>query len=248
MLLLGIETATRRVGVVLASEEGMLGRVELGGPVGGGPPRHAEQLVPAIKYCCEQTGARLRHVSAVAVGIGPGMFTGFRVGVTTAKVLAQALRVPMIPIPSLDLLAYPLRHAHGLVVPAIDAPAQRGVLRALPDRARRRAARVRLRGRCARRPRRRARSAGEEALLCGDGALRFATAFAEVKRTEAAGPAHAAPQPRGAVGAGDRALPARGVVRARRGLAAVPAQERRRARVGPEGPMRPESPVNRKKC
>ena len=56
MLLLGIETATRRVGVVLASEDGMLGRVELGGHADAGPPRHAEQLAPAIEYCCEQIG------------------------------------------------------------------------------------------------------------------------------------------------------------------------------------------------
>ena len=193
MLLLGIETATRRVGVVLASKEGILGRVELGGHADTGPPRHAERLVPAIQYCCDQMGTTLDHVSAIAVGIGPGMFTGLRVGVTTAKVLSQTLRVPMIPIPSLDLLAYPLRHAHGLVVPAIDArrnelyyalyrPVQGGVQRAsdyqvgTPDDL---VAELEARG--------------EEALLCGDGALRFASSFDELKRTELAGPAHAAP-------------------------------------------------------
>jgi tRNA threonylcarbamoyladenosine biosynthesis protein TsaB len=193
MLLLGIETATRRVGVVLASEEGMLGRVELGGHADAGPPRHAERLVPAIEYCCEQTGAALDHVSAIAVGVGPGMFTGLRVGVTTAKVLAQALRVPMIPIPSLDLLAYPLRHAHGLVVPAIDARRNElyyALYRTVPGGVQRASdyevgapddlvAELEARG--------------EEALLCGDGALRFASAFADVKRAELAGPAHAAP-------------------------------------------------------
>ena len=72
MLLLGIETATRRVGVVLASEDGMLGRVELGGHADAGPPRHAERLAPAIEYCCEQIGTSLDHVSAIAVGVGPG--------------------------------------------------------------------------------------------------------------------------------------------------------------------------------
>lgn len=193
MLLLGIETATRRVGVVLSSEDGMLGRVELGGHADVGPPRHAERLVPAIKYCCEQTGASLDHVSAIAVGVGPGMFTGLRVGVTTAKVLAQALRVPMIPIPSLDLLAYPLRHAHGLVVPAIDARRNElyyALYRTVPGGVQRASdyevgapddlvAELEARG--------------EESLLCGDGALRFASAFADVKHAELAGPGHAAP-------------------------------------------------------
>ena len=193
MLLLGIETATRRVGVVLASEDGLLGRVELGGHADSGPPRHAERLVPAIQYCCRQLGTTLDHVSAIAVGVGPGMFTGLRVGVTTAKVLAQALRVPMIPIPSLDLLAYPLRHAHGLVVPAIDARRNEldfALYRTVPGGVQRASdyqvgtpddlvAEL--------------EAHGEEALLCGDGALRFASVFGDLKRTELAGPAHAAP-------------------------------------------------------
>jgi tRNA threonylcarbamoyladenosine biosynthesis protein TsaB len=193
MLLLGIETATRRVGVVLASEEGMLGRVELGGHADTGPPRHAERLAPAIAYCFEQLGTTLDHVSAIAVGVGPGMFTGLRVGVTTAKVLAQALRIPMIPVPSLDLLAYPLRHARVLVVPAIDA--RRNELyyaryRAVPGGVQRESeyelgspddliAELEARG--------------EEVLLCGDGALRFEKVFRDVEHAELAGPAHAAP-------------------------------------------------------
>jgi tRNA threonylcarbamoyladenosine biosynthesis protein TsaB len=193
MLLLGIETATRRVGVVLASEDGMLARVELGGHADSGAPRHAERLVPAIEYCCDQIGVSLDHVSAIAVGIGPGMFTGLRVGVTTAKVLAQALRIPMIPVPSLDLLAYPLRHAHAIVVPAIDARRNElyfALYRTVPGGVQRSSAYevgtpndvvAEL------------EASGEEALLCGDGALRFASVFGDVERVELAGPAHAAP-------------------------------------------------------
>ena len=54
MLLLGLDTATRRVGVVLANEHGMLGRVELGGPAEEHAPRHAENLAPAIAWCCDR--------------------------------------------------------------------------------------------------------------------------------------------------------------------------------------------------
>ena len=193
MLLLGIETATRRVGVVLASDEGVLGRVELGGLADAGAPRHAERLVPAIQYACAQLDLGLDRVSAIAVGIGPGMFTGLRVGVTTAKALAQALRVPMIPVPSLDLLAYPLRYARSLVVPAIDARRNEvyyALYRTVPGGVQRASdyeigtpddlvAELEARG--------------EEALLCGDGALRFASTFRRVEHVELAGPAHAAP-------------------------------------------------------
>jgi tRNA threonylcarbamoyladenosine biosynthesis protein TsaB len=193
MLLLGIDTATRRVGVVLASEHGMLARVELGGPSDNGRPRHAEALAPAISYCCQQSEVSLHQISAVAVGIGPGMFTGLRVGVTTAKVLAQSLRVPVLPIPSLDVLAYPLRHSHALVAPTIDARRNEiyyAIYRPVPGGLQREseyelgtpddlAAELEARG--------------TDALLCGDGVLRFPAAFSDIKRVEVAGLAHAAP-------------------------------------------------------
>jgi tRNA threonylcarbamoyladenosine biosynthesis protein TsaB len=194
VLLLGIDTATRRIGVVLANESGMLARVELGGTADPSPPRHAETLAPAIAWMCEQSGVTPASFSAVAVGIGPGMFTGLRVGVTTAKVLAQSLRIPVIPVPSLDLLAYPLRHAHGLVVATIDArreqiywaiyrPSPGGVQResdyelGTPDDVV-----VELEAR------------GHDAILCGDGVLRFREHFEALgRRAVIAGPAHASP-------------------------------------------------------
>jgi tRNA threonylcarbamoyladenosine biosynthesis protein TsaB len=194
MLLLGLDTATRRVGVVLANEQGMLGRVELGGTADTAPPRHAETLAPAIAWCCERCGVELTQLSAVAVGIGPGMFTGLRVGVTTAKVLAQSLRVPVIAIPSLDLLAYPLRYARRLVVATIDARRNElywAVYRQVPGGVQRVSeyelgtpddlvAELEARG--------------EDALLCGDGSLRFTAAFEPLGgRVELAGPAHASP-------------------------------------------------------
>lgn len=194
MLLLGIDTATRRIGVVLANEHGLLGRVELGSTFGDATPRHAEQLAPAIAWICEQASVQPSQLSAVAVGIGPGMFTGLRVGVTTAKVLAQSLRIPVIPIPSLDLLAYPLRYTHGLVVATIDARRNQlywALYRPVPGGVQRVSefemtsadellAELQARG--------------EDAILCGDGVLRFIDTFAMLgKRAVVAGPAHASP-------------------------------------------------------
>jgi tRNA threonylcarbamoyladenosine biosynthesis protein TsaB len=116
VIILGIETATGRVGAALGGMEGVL--AEFHATRGR---RHAETLAPAIEFLCHSADIELSEVSVVAVDIGPGLFTGLRVGVATAKALAQALRVPMIGLSSLDLLAYPLRTSDRMVVPVIDA-------------------------------------------------------------------------------------------------------------------------------
>ncbi len=193
MLLLALDTSTRRVGVALGGPRGVHAALELGGPCDDRSPRHAEEVVPAISYLAERSGTELPQLSAIAVTIGPGMFTGLRVGVTTAKVLAQALRIPVIPVVSLDLLAYPLRHTGMLVVPVMDArrhevyyamyqPVPGGIQRLgeyelgpVDD------VTAELEAR------------GVEALVCGDGALRFRDAFCDLERVELAGPGHAAP-------------------------------------------------------
>jgi tRNA threonylcarbamoyladenosine biosynthesis protein TsaB len=122
------------------------------------------------------------------------MFTGLRVGVTTAKVLAQTLRVPVIPIPSLDLLAYPLRYARRLVVATIDARRNElywAIYRQVPGGVQRESeyelgSPDDLVGELEAR--------GEDALVCGDGSLRFSEAFAPLgRRVELAGSAHASP-------------------------------------------------------
>jgi tRNA threonylcarbamoyladenosine biosynthesis protein TsaB len=102
--------------VAIGGHEGVLGLVEV-----CRGRRHAETLAPAIEFVCTQADVRLDEISVVAVDVGPGLFTGMRVGLASAKALAQALRVPMIGMSSLDLLAYPLRHTGRTVVAVIDA-------------------------------------------------------------------------------------------------------------------------------
>ena len=116
MLILGIETATERVSVAIGGHEGVIGLFEV-----TKGRRHAETLVPAIEFLCRQSGIELAEISVIAVDVGPGLFTGMRVGLASAKAIAQALRVPMIGLSSLDLLAFPSRHADRMVVPVIDA-------------------------------------------------------------------------------------------------------------------------------
>lgn len=116
MIVLGIETATMQVGCALGGVEGVLASFSA-----AHGRRHAETLAPAIQFLCEQSGIAIDEVGVVAVDTGPGLFTGLRVGVATAKGVAQALRVPMIGLSSLDLLAFPLRHSPRLIVAAIDA-------------------------------------------------------------------------------------------------------------------------------
>jgi len=116
VLVLAIDTATSRVSVAIGDRGVAIGEVSL-----AGGRRHAEQLAPAIRYLCDELDLSLDQLAAVAVDIGPGLFTGLRVGVTTAKVMAHALRVPVVGVPSLDLVAYPLRHSPRLVVSVLDA-------------------------------------------------------------------------------------------------------------------------------
>jgi tRNA threonylcarbamoyladenosine biosynthesis protein TsaB len=116
VLTLGIETATERVSVAVGGHEGVIGLFEI-----TRGRRHAETLVPAIEFVCRQAGITLDEIGVVAVDIGPGLFTGLRVGLASGKAIAHALRVPMIGISSLDLLAFPCRHTDRVVVPVIDA-------------------------------------------------------------------------------------------------------------------------------
>ena len=116
MIVLGIESATARAGVAIGTADGVVASAEV-----TRGPRHAEILVPAVKFVCEQAGIALGEVGAIAVDIGPGLFTGLRVGIATANGLAQALGLPMIGVSSLDLLAHQMRHAGSDIVAVIDA-------------------------------------------------------------------------------------------------------------------------------
>ncbi len=179
MLILGIETATERVGCALGGHEGVLALFEA-----SRGRRHAETLAPAIEFVCHQADVELAELGAVAVDVGPGLFTGMRVGIATAKALAMALRIPVVPTISLDLLAFPMHRVPGLITAVIDA--RRGQLfyafyRSVPGGVQRLGPPAvgsvdDLVGELV--------AASGEVLLVGDGALRHRGELSSVRRVE----------------------------------------------------------------
>jgi tRNA threonylcarbamoyladenosine biosynthesis protein TsaB len=120
VLVLAVETATESAGVALADERGLLAMetTEHG-------RRHAEAVVPFIVSVCRRAGVALGGVDALAVDVGPGLFTGLRVGIATVKALALALGLPVVGATSLEILATAVRATYrgdpALVVSVVDA-------------------------------------------------------------------------------------------------------------------------------
>lgn len=100
MLLLGLDTATPAVTVALHD-----GGQPLAQLVTVDAHRHAELLAPAIAKVIADAGIDRADLTAIAVGVGPGPYTGLRVGVVTAKVLGAALGIPVYGVCTLDVIA-----------------------------------------------------------------------------------------------------------------------------------------------
>jgi tRNA threonylcarbamoyladenosine biosynthesis protein TsaB len=113
-----IETATETVGVAVRTPEGVEAEFAL-----TGRRRHVETLTPALEHLLGQVGLVPGDIGVVAVDIGPGLFTGLRVGVAAAKGLAQALDIGVVGATSLDVLTAAAAEAghRGLVLACVDA-------------------------------------------------------------------------------------------------------------------------------
>lgn len=116
MLLLALDTSTSRTSVAICDADGPLALAGI-----GVPQRHGEFLAPGIRFCLDEAGHSVEDVTAVVVGRGPGLYTGLRVGLVTARTFAAVRRLPMIGLNGLDVLAHQARHAHRTVAAVIDA-------------------------------------------------------------------------------------------------------------------------------
>ena len=111
-LLLGFDTATADTSVAVCTPAGKQLDGRLIGPGDGGRPRHAPALLAAIEAAVAEAGG-WSLISLIAVGVGPGSFTGVRIGVATARALAQGHRLPVAGVSSPAAVAAGVAEARG---------------------------------------------------------------------------------------------------------------------------------------
>ncbi len=99
-MLLAFDTATPHVTVALHDGSSVVATYSASESM-----KHGEMLAPGIEAVLAEAGATSGDVTAVAVGVGPGPFTGLRVGLVTARTMALALEIPVYGVCSLDVLA-----------------------------------------------------------------------------------------------------------------------------------------------
>ncbi len=116
MLILGIETSTMTGSVALMNEKGLIAEYTL-----NLRETHTSRLMPAIDRILKDASLTIKDLDGIAVSLGPGSFTGLRIGIATAKGLAQGLNIPIVGIPTLDGLAFKLFNCQDLVCPILDA-------------------------------------------------------------------------------------------------------------------------------
>ncbi len=104
MLVLGFDTATPAVSAALHDGERVVSEA-----FAVDARRHGELLAPMIAQVLADAGAAREDLTAVAVGVGPGPYTGLRVGVVTARVLGSVLGLPVHGVCSLDVIAAEVR-------------------------------------------------------------------------------------------------------------------------------------------
>jgi len=125
MMILAIETATRQLGVAVTDGKQACASYEL---LGEYP--HAVELPEAVNRVLKEACTTLQRCEAIVVDIGPGSFTGLRIGLAFAKALAYPNKKPLVGVSSLDVLAAQLPFVPQVVCPMLDAK-QKNVYAAL---------------------------------------------------------------------------------------------------------------------
>jgi tRNA threonylcarbamoyladenosine biosynthesis protein TsaB len=116
---LGMDTSTAATSVCLLRDDGAAFAVDPSPARLNEPPGHSRELMPAVAETMERAQLDWDALDAIAVGVGPGTFTGLRIGTATARALAHARGIPLRPVSSLAALAAGIDAP--LKLPLIDA-------------------------------------------------------------------------------------------------------------------------------
>lgn len=116
MLLLAIDTSTSTGGVALREDDRLVGSLSVSVDL-----THSEGLMPALDALLHRCAKTPQDIEAVACSVGPGSFTGLRVGVAAAQGLASARRLPCVAVPTLDLMSWQAANAGVQICPLIAA-------------------------------------------------------------------------------------------------------------------------------
>lgn len=116
MIILSVDSATPVAGVAIISENKLLAENFLN--TGN---THSEQLLPLIAQTLKGVKLSLQDIDGIGVSIGPGSFTGLRIGLATAKALAQVAGISLVAVPTLDALAQNLVGMPGYICPILNA-------------------------------------------------------------------------------------------------------------------------------
>ncbi|MCJ7656162.1 MAG: tRNA (adenosine(37)-N6)-threonylcarbamoyltransferase complex dimerization subunit type 1 TsaB [Candidatus Atribacteria bacterium] len=117
MKILGIDTSTKFCNLGLIEDEDIL--IEC--TINGLKKKHSSILVPAIKNLLKTIDLKIEEINGIAVSIGPGSFTGLRIGLSVAKGLCYARSLPLLGIPTLDAMAFPFKEIPYLICPVLES-------------------------------------------------------------------------------------------------------------------------------
>jgi len=115
-MILGIETSGKTCSVAVSKDDNILGEFFINNGL-----THSETLMPMIDTCLKTLNIDISEIKKIALSVGPGSFTGLRIGASIAIALSQALKIKIIEVSTLEVLAYNLINSNKLVVPIMDA-------------------------------------------------------------------------------------------------------------------------------
>lgn len=116
MRLLAIDTSTDYLSLAVMANKRIVSRLHR-----KADRRHSSLLIPMIDKLLKKARLKLKDIDIFCISIGPGSFTGLRIGVTTVKGLAYSLRKPIVVAPTLDVIAQNARGFYGIICPVLDA-------------------------------------------------------------------------------------------------------------------------------